>query len=88
MKLPMSLVLGRGDSCDDQPTNRKGDSMARQIYSPVRSVRVDDELWHRAQIRAAADGVTMSRVLLRFVQGYADGRVDLPRTELVFSDGS
>jgi hypothetical protein len=53
--------------------------------NPVRSVRVADALWNKAAVRARHEGVTMSHVLLTFVEGYAEGLVDLPRITATFA---
>jgi hypothetical protein len=53
-------------------------------YPPVRSVRVDEALWARAKRRAKADGVTMSDVMFRFVEGYAKGMLNLPKVQVVY----
>lgn len=53
--------------------------------NPSRSVRVDDTTWNKAVSRANYEGVTMSEVLLRFVQGYAAGLLNLPRVQVVYS---
>ena len=52
---------------------------------PVRSVRVADSIWHTAQARAEADGVTLSYVVTLLVDGYGRGLIDLPRVEAVFT---
>ena len=52
---------------------------------PVRSVRVADELWGKAQRRAAFENVTMSQVLYAFVEGYAAGMLDLPKMQPVYT---
>jgi hypothetical protein len=51
---------------------------------PVRSVRISDELWERAQRRAAYEGVTMSKVLYQIVEGYAAGLVNLPKVQVSY----
>lgn len=53
--------------------------------APVRSIRVDDELWERARLRAAHENVTMSKVVYSLVEGYAKGMIDLPRVQIVYS---
>jgi hypothetical protein len=52
---------------------------------PVRSVRVDNELWEKARRRATYEGVTMSQVLYEFTKGYADGMLDRPQRQMVFT---
>jgi hypothetical protein len=53
---------------------------------PVRSVRISDELWEAARRRATYDGVTMSHVLVTFVEGYSKGLIDMPRISVSFAD--
>lgn len=53
--------------------------------SPVRSVRVDNATWDKAVRRANFEGTTMSAVLLLFTEGYADGLVNPPRIQKVYS---
>jgi len=55
---------------------------------PVRSVRVGDAQWSRAQTRAAYEGLTMSEVVSLLVGGYGAGRVDLPQFQLVYPSTS
>ena len=55
-------------------------------YPPVRSVRVEDQLWARAQKRAKSEGLTMSEVLHRFTEGYASGRINAPQVLTVFTN--
>jgi hypothetical protein len=52
---------------------------------PVRSVRVEDALWERARRRATYEGVTMSQVLYEFTKGYADGLLNRPQVQLVYT---
>jgi hypothetical protein len=52
---------------------------------PVRSVRVDDALWARARARATYEGVTMSQVLYEFTKGYAEGLLNRPKVQLVYT---
>lgn len=52
--------------------------------APVRSVRITDPLWAKAKRRADHEGVTMSEVLASFVQGYADGYIDMPQVKIVY----
>ena len=53
--------------------------------NPVRSVRVSDETWDKAKRRADYDGVTISHVVAMIIEGYAQGLVDLPRVQVVYS---
>ncbi len=52
---------------------------------PVRSVRVSEAVWESARRRATYEGVTMSHVMLSFVEGYAKGLVDLPRVTVQYA---
>lgn len=52
---------------------------------PVRSVRVSEAVWDAARRRATYEGVTMSHVMLTFVEGYARGLVDMPRVTVQYS---
>lgn len=45
---------------------------------PTRSVRISDELWNAAGVRARQDQATMSFVLHRLIEGYAAGKLNLP----------
>lgn len=54
-------------------------------YAPARSVRIDDDLWSRARERAKSDGITISEVINRFVEGYAEGHLDVPQMRMVYS---
>lgn len=44
--------------------------------TPLRNVRIDDELWHSAKTAAASNGETVSDVIRRSLQTYIerDGR--------------
>lgn len=61
-----------------RPTGTKAD--------PVRSVRISNEVWEAARRRATYDGVTMSHVLVTFMEGYSQGLLDLPRISVNFAD--
>lgn len=52
--------------------------------SPVRTVRVDKPTWEKATRRAKLEGMTMSAVLLAFVEGYGQGKINLPLVQLVY----
>lgn len=52
--------------------------------APVRSVRVEDELWARAMTRAHAEGTTISTVLQGFLEAWADDLLDMPTTVLIW----
>lgn len=51
---------------------------------PTRSVRIEDMTWNKAKARAESEGVTISRVLSLFVEGYARGMIDLPKMQMVY----
>lgn len=42
------------------------------------SVRTTDALWLKAKRRATFEGVTMNHVISEFLEGYANGRINLP----------
>ena len=44
--------------------------MPNQPKTPVRGIRVDDDLWHAAQEKAAAEGRTMTSVLVAYLKRY------------------
>jgi hypothetical protein len=44
--------------------------MPNQPKTPVRGLRVDDELWHAAQEKAKAEGRTMTDVLVAYLKRY------------------
>ncbi|MBP8882718.1 MAG: ribbon-helix-helix protein, CopG family [Dermatophilaceae bacterium] len=45
--------------------------MARETHTPIRNVRVPDELWAAVKARAAVEGVTVSEVIVRALRRYA-----------------
>lgn len=55
-------------------------------YAPVRSVRVGEPTWKKASKRAEREGLTMSEVIFRFVQGYADGDIAAPQMQMVYTE--
>ena len=63
-----------------------GKKPAGSKSDPVRSVRMSDAIWESARRRATYDGVTMSHVLVTFMEGYALGLIDLPRISVNFSE--
>lgn len=63
----------------------RGKRPAGSVPDPVRSVRVSDAVWETARRRATYEGVTMSHVMLTFVEGYAKGLVDLPRVTVQYA---
>jgi len=42
--------------------------------TPLRAIRVSDELWKACQERAAAEGTTVSAVIIKALTRYAKGR--------------
>jgi hypothetical protein len=44
--------------------------MPNQPKTPVRGIRVDDELWRAAQEKAKAEGRTMTDVLVAYLRRY------------------
>lgn len=46
--------------------------------NPTHSVRVNEELWQQATTRANQESVTMSLFMLRCIQHYAAGKLDVP----------
>jgi hypothetical protein len=44
--------------------------MPNQPKTPVRGIRVDDDLWHAAQEKAKAEGRTMTDVLVAYLKRY------------------
>lgn len=57
---------------------------ARKGNSPVRTTRIGDDIWEAAKVRASKDGVSMSQMMLRLVEGYSKGKIALPRVEMVY----
>ena len=55
-------------------------------YAPARSVRIHDDVWSSARERAKDDGITISEVINRFVEGYAEGHLAAPQMRMVYSD--
>jgi predicted HicB family RNase H-like nuclease len=41
--------------------------------TPLRNVRVNDDLWRDAQAKAADDGVSVSEVIRRALEHYVNG---------------
>lgn len=50
----------------------------QQGITPARSVRVSDEVWEAARERATSEGVTLTRVIVSILEGYGQGKVNLP----------
>lgn len=47
--------------------------MPNQPKTPARSVRIADDIWKAAQARAAAEGTTVTAVIVAAVRRYAKG---------------
>lgn len=54
----------------------------------TRSIRCSPEAWRKAQIRADKEGVTLTHVLREFVEGYANGELNLPKVVKVYNSPS
>ena len=52
--------------------------------SPTRTTRIGNAIWKKAQKRAKHEGVSMSSVMHTLVEGYSEGKIDLPRVELTY----
>jgi antitoxin component of RelBE/YafQ-DinJ toxin-antitoxin module len=44
--------------------------MPNKPKTPTRAIRIEDELWRRAQMRAAERGETVSDAVRRFLERY------------------
>lgn len=51
--------------------------------TPLRNVRVADELWRSAQAQAAKDGVNVSEVIRQALEHYVNGKGCLVRDDAV-----
>lgn len=56
--------------------------------SPARTTRINDAVWDKAKVRAARDGVSMSQMMYTLVEGYSEGKIDLPRMVMVYPDNT
>ena len=56
----------------------------RTADNPARSVRIETPTWDRATRRASIEGTTISEVIQLFVKGYAEGKINAPRTQVVY----
>lgn len=45
--------------------------MPNKPRTPVRGIRIHDDVWNAAQKRASAEGTTMTAVITKFVEEYA-----------------
>ena len=52
---------------------------------PVRSVRISNADWEKGKKRATYEGHTPSHVVNLLWKGYADGMINLPRIQVVYS---
>ena len=50
---------------------------------PVRSVRIENDIWEQASKRATDEGYTMSAVMSTFVDLYAKNLLDMPTMQTV-----
>ena len=57
----------------------------RMPEKPVRSVRIEESIWEKATRRARYENTTMSEVLYLFARGYAEGLINAPRRQIVYS---
>lgn len=57
---------------------------ARQTAGSPRSMRIPDELWAQATERAEAEDYSMNAVILELVEGYANGKIALPKIVKVY----
>lgn len=51
--------------------------------TPLRNVRVADDLWRAAQSQAAKDGVNVSEVIRRALEHYVNGKGCLMRDNAI-----
>jgi hypothetical protein len=51
------------------------------VVTPLRAVRIPDEVWHAAQARAAAEGTTVSAVILRALVRYGRGAPKVEKSD-------
>jgi hypothetical protein len=47
--------------------------MGRETHTPIRAVRVPDDVWNAAKQRAAAEGTDVSAVVRHALRRYGDG---------------
>ena len=60
--------------------------MAKPKTTP-HSVRVQDDHWNKAKVRAAGDGLAMNSVIAELVEGYARGMINLPKVTKQYVTG-
>ena len=82
------LLVEASDLLDvvEELLGQQPEKHGRSAYDPVRSVRISDEVWNAAKRRAVAEGLTMSQVIVRLVDGFAQGLIPMPR--MVYEDSS
>ncbi len=42
-------------------------------------IRIDDELWRQAKIKAATDRITLREVIEKLLVGWVDGKLRIPK---------
>ena len=55
----------RKDVCDDQAVPRPATG-----ETPGRNIRVHDRLWHAAQVKAKAEGRSLTEVIVAYLRRY------------------
>lgn len=45
---------------------------------PVRGVRVEEDLWEAAKVKADAAGTNRNTVIVSLLRGYVEGSIDVP----------
>jgi predicted HicB family RNase H-like nuclease len=48
--------------------------------TPTRTLRVDDELWHAVQAKAASEGITVTSIIIDALLAYLTPKVDSNET--------
>ena len=61
---------------------RRADGIASD---PVRSVRIGNAEWEKGKRRATYEGQTPSGVLALLWKGFADGLIDLPKVQVIYT---
>ena len=72
--LVSEVIQSEGQPVSDDPLTRRLNGTGP---NPVRSFRVPDEIWDMAKARAAAEGVSISHVIVLLLVGYAEEFLDL-----------
>jgi hypothetical protein len=47
------------------------------------SIRCEDAVWKKAAERAKSEGITTNHVLSELLEGYAEGKINMPTIEVV-----